>query len=72
MSEDPSGRPASPRKSSSLPLAIVCLCVLMMGAWWFNQRGTGPLEGWGHDLDEALRQGLQQGKPVLAFFSAPG
>ncbi|MBN1513981.1 MAG: hypothetical protein JXB13_18330 [Phycisphaerae bacterium] len=72
MSDVPSGPPAPPRKRSSLSIAIVVLCLLMMGAWWVNQRGSGPLEGWGQDIDQALEQGERLGKPVLAFFSSPG
>ncbi len=73
MSDVPSGRPAPPApKRSSLPIAIVVLCLLMMGAWWVNQRGSGPLEGWGRDIDQALEQGQRLGKPVLVYFSRPG
>ncbi len=72
MSDVPSGPSGPPRKRSSLPIAIVVLCLLMMGAWWFNLRGSGPLEGWGQDIDQALEQGQRLGKPVLVYFSRPG
>jgi hypothetical protein len=53
-------------------MAIVILGVLMMGVYWLSLGGSRALEGWGEDIDLGLEQGQRLGKPVLAFFSAPG
>jgi len=58
------------RPSPRAKLVLLGLVVAVAaGVWWF-QRGGGQWEGWGRDLQAALRQGAAQGRPVLVLFTS--